>query len=98
MVSAGFAYRRSDSRIHLVRIGHDSLNSVAVIARHRMHPRRISLVELKGAFRAPCWNRSRARAASTPTNISTNSVPDIEVLMAADTVLSSEDVPRALSR
>ena len=31
---------------------------------------------MQGAFAAACWNMSRTRAAPTPTNISTKSLPD----------------------
>ena len=33
---------------------------------------------IAGAFARACSNRSRTRAAPTPTNISTNSEPEIE--------------------
>ena len=33
---------------------------------------------MQGAARRACSNRSRTRAAPTPTNISTNSEPDME--------------------
>ena len=35
-----------------------------------------SMKMIAGAFAAACWNRSRTRAAPTPTNISTNSEPE----------------------
>ena len=34
-----------------------------------------SMNTMHGAFASACWNRSRTRAAPTPTNISTNSEP-----------------------
>ena len=34
-----------------------------------------SMKTMHGAFASACWNRSRTRAAPTPTNISTNSEP-----------------------
>src|SRR3982074_451158 len=37
-----------------------------------------SIKMMAGAVWGACWNRARTRAAPTPTNISTNSEPEIE--------------------
>src|SRR3712207_9332746 len=51
---------------------------------------------MHGAFFLPCSKRSRTRAAPTPTNISTNSEPEIEkngTLASPATALASSVLP-----
>ena len=55
-----------------------------------------SMKMMAGAFSRACSNRSRTRAAPTPTNISTNSEPEIEkngTLASPATALASSVLP-----